>query len=154
MKRGGVKKESSISVAIVVAIVLIASVLLILHPSPEQVITVSADRLLRVEGVTRSSASVVVERLDGVATSIADPVSPVYEASLTTHGTLEEAELTFAFSELGSELPIQEVSVYMFNRETLSWEPVPTFFNLDRQTLTANVEFPGSILVGLGKRVL
>lgn len=148
------KKDSSLSIAIVVAIVLIASALLILRPSPEQVVAVSTDSLLRVEGVTRSSGTVVIERLDGVSTSIPDLASPVYEATLTGEGTLEDAELTFSFSDLDSGFPIQEVIVYLFNRETLAWESVPTFFDLENQTVTADVEFFGSILVGLGLRVL
>lgn len=150
MKRRSAKKDSSISVAIVVAIVLIASVLLILRPSPEQVVAISSDSLLRVEGVTRSSGTVVIERIDGVATSIPEPVSPVYEATFTTQGTLEEAQLTFSFAELSSDLPIQDASVYVFDRETLAWESLLTFFDLDQQTVTAEVEFSGSLLVGLG----
>ncbi|GEM_PF-3497694 len=148
------KKDSSISIAIVVAIVLIASALLILRPSPEQVVAVSQDSLLRVEGVTRSSGTVAIERLDGVATSIPGLMSPVYEVTLTRVGTLENAEFSFSFSDFPSELSIQEVTVYRFNRETLSWEAVPTFFDLDAQTLTAELEFSGSVLVGLGERVL
>lgn len=137
-----------------VAIVLIASALFILRPSPEQVVAVSADSILRVEGVTRSSGTVIIERLDRVSTSIPDITSPVYEATLTGEGTLEDAELTFLFSNLDSELQIQEVAVYLFNRETLTWESMPTFFNLENQTVTADMEFSGSVLVGLGKRVL
>lgn len=148
------KKDSSLSIAIVVAIVLIASALLILRPSPEQIVAVSTDSLLRVEGVTRSSGTVVIERLDGVSTTIPDLASPVYEVTLTGEGTLEEAELTFSFSDLDSEFSIQEVAVYRFNRETLMWESVPTFFDLENQTVTADMEFSGSILVGLGRRVL
>lgn len=148
------KKDSSLAIAIVVAIVLIASTLLILRPSPEQVVAVSSDSLLRVEGVTRSSGIVVIERLDGVAISIPDLVSPIYEVTVTDDGTLEDAELTFSFSEFGSELSIQQGAVYFFNRETLLWESVPTFFDLANQTVTADMEFSGSILVGLGLRVL
>lgn len=148
------KKDSSLSIAIVVAIVLIASVLLILRSSPEQVVAVSADNLLRVEGVTRSSGTIVIERLDGVSTSIPDLTSPIYEATLTADGTLEGAQLTFSFSEFGSTLSIQDAAVFVFNRETLNWEPAPTFFDLENQTVTADMEFSGSILVGLGRRVL
>lgn len=148
------EKDSSLSIAIVVAIVLIASALLILRPSPEQVVAVSTDSLLRVEGLIRSSGTVVIERLDGVSTSIPDPASPVYEVTLTNQGILEKAVLTFSFSDLDSEFLIQEVMVYLFNRETLTWESVPTFFDLENQTLTADMEFSGSILVGLGERVL
>lgn len=154
MSRRSGQKESNISIAIVVAIVLIASALFILRPSPEQVVAVSTDSLLRVEGVTRSSGTLVVERLDGVSTSILDLVSPIYEATITNNGTLEDAEFTFSFSDFGSELPIQEVAVYFFNRETLTWESVPTFFDLENQTVSADMEFSGSLLVGIGRRVL
>ena len=148
------KKDSSLSIAIVVAIVLIASALLILRPSPEQVVAVSQDNVLRVEGVTRSSGAVLIERLDGIETTIPSLLSPVYEVTLSGIGTLEQAEFSFSFSEFSAESSIQEVVIYQLNRETLSWEAVPTFFDLDAQTLTCAIEFSGSILVGLGERVL
>ena len=154
MSRGSTKKDSSISIAIVVAIVLIASVLLIVRPSPEHVAARSSDSLLSIEGVTRSQGVLAIERLDDVATSIPEPTGPIYEATLSTQGTLEEAQLTFAFGELDFGALIQEVVVYVFDRQTLSWESVPTFFDLDTQTVTADVEFSGSLLVGLGMRVL
>lgn len=142
------------AIAIVVAIVLIASALLILRPNPEEVVTVSQDNVLRVEGVTRSSSLVLIERLDSVETSIPNLVSPIYEVSLTDSGTLQKSVFTFSFPALSSDLSIQDVMVYQFSRETLSWEVVPTFFELDTQTLTSAVEFSGSVLVGLGTRVL
>ncbi|MCR4314347.1 MAG: hypothetical protein NUV84_03815 [Candidatus Uhrbacteria bacterium] len=148
------KKDSSLSIVIVVAIVLIASALLIVRPSPEQVVAMSTDSLLRVQGVTRSSGTVVIQRLDGVSTSIPELASPVYEATLTGEGTLEDAEFTFSFSDFDSGLAIQDVAVYVFNREMLTWESLPTFFDLENQTLTAHMEFSGSILVGLGIRML
>lgn len=154
MKRGSTKKDSVISVAIVVAIVLIASVLLILRPNPEHVVAISSDHLLRVAGVTRSSGVLLIQRLDGLVTSIPQPVGPIYEATLTAQGTLEEAQLSFSFAELGSDLSIQEAGVYVFDRETLAWQFVPTFFNLDQQTVSVDLEFSGSLLIGLGKRVL
>ncbi|HLD20580.1 MAG TPA: hypothetical protein VJB64_00630, partial [Patescibacteria group bacterium] len=112
------KKDSSLSIAIVVAIVLIASALLILRPSPEQVVAVSQDNVLRVEGVTRSSGAVLIERLDGVEAAIPSLVSPVYEVTLSGIGTLEQAEFSFSFSEFSAEASLQEVVVYQFNRET------------------------------------
>lgn len=148
------KKDSSLSIAIVVAIVLIASVFLLLRPSPEQEAAVSTDGLLRMEGLSRSSGTLRIERLDDIATSIPQPQSPIYEATITQEGTLESGELTFLFSELDSSTPIQDVAVYVFNRQSLAWEALPTFFDLDQQTVTAQIEFSGSLLVGLGTRVL
>jgi hypothetical protein len=142
------------AIAIVVAIVLIASVLLILRPSPEQVVAVSQDTLLRVEGVARGGATVMIERLDGVDTSIPSLVGPLYEITLTRSGMLEDAQLMFSFAEFASAFSISNVAVYRFNRETLSWEVLPTFFDLDTQTISCPLEFSGSVLVGLGNRVL
>ncbi len=153
MRRGSVKKESSLSIAIVVAIVLIASALFILRPSPEQVVAVSQDSLVYLEGVTRSPSILTIERLE-VDTTVVSLVSPVYELYLESEGLLQNGELTFSFSEFDSDVPIQEVTVYQFDRETLSWVALPTYFDLDRQVVTCELEFSGSILVGLGKRVL
>ncbi|MBI4257003.1 hypothetical protein HY626_03045 [Candidatus Uhrbacteria bacterium] len=148
------KKDSSFSIAIVVVIVLIASALLILRPSPEQVVAVSQDNVLRVEGVTRSTGTVLIERLDGVETTIPSLLSPVYEVTLSGIGTLEQAEFLFSFSEFSARASLQEVVIYQFNRETLSWEAIPTFFDLGAQMLTSELDLSGSILVGLGERVL
>lgn len=154
MLRRSQKKESSIPIAIVVAIVLVASALLILRPSPERVVAVSSDGLLRLEGVARSSSSASIERLDGVVASIPGAFGPVYELTFQGSGTLQDAQLGFSFLEFDSGLAIQDVAVYRFNRETLAWEPLPTFFDLEIQTVTADIEFSGSLLVGLGEHVL
>ena len=154
MKRGSAKKESSISIAIVVAIVLIASVLLILRPSPEQVVVLSEDTFVRLEGVTRSSVTVLIQKLDGVQASVPGLTSPVYELSLESEGVLENGELTFSFSEFDPEQAIQDAVVYQFDRVTLSWVALPTYFDLDSETVTCVLEFSGSVLVALGSRVL
>jgi hypothetical protein len=150
MSRGSIKKESNIPIAIVVAIVLIASAFFFLRPAPEQVVGISSDGLVRVEGVARGSDTLTIERLDGVQTTISPLVSPVYELYLESEGLLENGELTFSFSEFDSELPIQEIAVYQFDRETLSWVTLPTYFDLDSQTVTCELEFSGSVLVALG----
>ena len=154
MTRGKRAQESNWAIAIVVAIVLMASVLFVMRPSPEQVVAFSPDGLVRVEGVTRARGSILIERIDGVDTSMEGIVSPIYEVTLDGQGTLEETELSFSFAEFAfEELSIQEVTIYQFDRASLSWKPVPTFFTLAEQTLTSTVTLTGSTLVGLGERV-
>jgi hypothetical protein len=154
MKRGSAQKESSISIAIVVAIVLIASARLILYPNPEQIVAVSDDHLVRLEGVTRSSTAITIQRLDGIETPISPSVSSVYEISGETQSVLKNGELTFLFSEFDSDFLIQDVVVYWFDRETLSWIALPTLFDLSAQSVTTQLEFSGNALVTLGERVL
>ncbi|NQV89823.1 hypothetical protein HQ487_00275 [Candidatus Uhrbacteria bacterium] len=149
------KKESNFSVAMVVAIVLIASTFLFLRPAPEEVKARSEDGIVSLEGVTSESGVIVIERLDGVTTDIEHAVSPVYELAFTQRGILQEGELTFEFDQFTEEgLMIQDVVVYQFDRSTLSWEALPTSFVLETQTLFAPVSFAGNLLVGLGERVL
>lgn len=131
-----------------------ASALLILRPNPEQVVVLSSDHLVRLEGVTRSSTTITIQRLDGIEIPISSSVSPVYEISGETQGVLKNGELTFLFSEFGSDLLIQDVVVYGFDRETLSWIILPTLFDLSTQTVTTEFEFSGNALVTLGERVL
>lgn len=148
------KKDSNFSVAIVVAIVLVASALLLLRPAPEQVMALSEDGRVWVEGVTRESGTVLIERIDGVDTAIEGALSPVYELTLTSNGTLQDGELTFAFAEFAQEgQVIQEVVIYQFDRSSLSWKSLSTFFDLETQTLFAPLSLSGSLLVGLGERV-
>lgn len=154
MARGKHAQESNKAIAMVVAIVLVASTLLVLRPSPEQVVAFSQDGLVRVEGVTRSPGSILIERIDGVDISTEGVVSPIYEVTLDGQGVLEEAELLFSYESFALEgLSIQEVAMYRFDRASLSWKPLPTFFDLSEQTLTSTVTLSGSTLVGLGERV-
>jgi hypothetical protein len=153
MQSRGINNKSSISIAIVVAIVLIASVLIILRPMPEQVIATSQDGLVQVDGVTRASGALQIDRLDGVQTSIENILSPVYQISFGDDGVLEDAEVVMAFNELGQEeVSIQDATIYQFDRTTLSWQALPTFFDLSEGTLSASLTLSGSVMVGVGAR--
>lgn len=138
----------------VVAILLVASLFFILRPAPEEVVAVSADGLVRLEGVSRSSIEIQIERLDGVGTSFVDIMGPVYEITLSDSGMFQDMELEFLLSHLTDDsLRIQDVVIYYFNRSTLEWEPLPTAFDLSEEMLTTTITLSGSTLVGLAGRV-
>lgn len=154
MVRGKRAHESNWAIAMVVAIVLGASALLVMKPSPEQVVALSPDGLVRVEGVTRARGGVLIERIDGVDTSVEGILSPIYEITVGQQGTLEETELSFAYEAFEREtLVIQEVVIYQFDRTSLLWKPLPTFFDMDEQNVSTTLTLSGSALVGLGERV-
>lgn len=144
------KKESHISIAIVVAIVLTASVLLIVRPAPERIFAVSEDRIVRIEGVTRTADQITIERLDGVEHSVSGLLSPIYEIGLVNGGVVEAAEIEFSFSQFAGGHSIQDVSVYTFESSELTWVALPTFFDLAKETVSAQATISGSLMVGLG----
>lgn len=138
----------------VVAILLVASLFFILNPVPEEVVALSPDGVVRLEGVSRSSIEIQIERLDGVETSFAHIASPVYEITLSDSVMFQDIELEFLFSRLESEsLRIQDLVIYYFDRSTLEWEPLPTAFDLSEEILTTTITLSGSTLVGLGERI-
>lgn len=153
MARRKKTKEFSWPIAIVIAIVLVGSLVLILRPVPEQVFAQSTDGHVRMEGVTRNLATPIeIERLDGVQSSVEELLGPVYEIRLES-GFVDRVDLEFDF-ELASddELSLQEVLIYFFDRETLTWQPMDTFFDLDREILTTSTTISDNLLVALGHR--
>ncbi|MBI2473010.1 hypothetical protein HYV70_00435 [Candidatus Uhrbacteria bacterium] len=147
------KKESGWSIAIVVAIVFVASLFLIVRSAPEQVFAFSQDARVQLTGVTRSSGSVEIQRLDDVEKSVRYLLSPVYEITLTSQGTIQNGELLFFFERTAEHNPTQEIVLYTFNTDTLDWESIPAFFDFSTQSFTAPIEFSGSLLVAVGSRV-
>ncbi|MBI5793492.1 hypothetical protein HZA87_00165 [Candidatus Uhrbacteria bacterium] len=136
------------SVAAVVAIVFVASVFVLLHSAPEEVAAVSQDGLVRASGLTRSSGSLVIERIDDVETSV-KTASAVYEVSLTGNGHLNDGELVMKVEDSAS---LSDLVLYTFHRETLSWIALPTLFDFADSILSTSLEFTGSLLIVAGER--
>src|SRR3989338_6961717 len=113
--RKQIKKEPNGPIAIVIAIVFVATVFLLVHAIPEQIIVFSPDGIVQVEGVTRSSGSIEIQRLDGVEKSVRYLLSPVYEITLTSNGTIQNGELHFFFERTAEHNPTQEIVLYTFN---------------------------------------
>lgn len=137
------------SVAAVVAIVFVASAFVILRSMPEQVTAVSQDGLVHATGLTRSSGSLMIERIDNIETSIRNVVSPVYEVSLSQDGSLSDGDLTMMIDQ--SET-VSDIAVYTFDRTTLSWIALPTLFDLSQRTISTSLDLSGSLLIVAGER--
>ena len=146
------KKESSWSIPILVAIVFVASLFLMIRSVPEQIVAFSEDGVVHVQGVTRSSGFVEIQRLDGIEKSVKYLLSPVYEVTLTSSGMIQNGELYFFFERKEANSATQEIVLYTFNNETLTWESIPSFFDFSTQTFTAPIEFSGSLLIAVGSR--
>ncbi len=145
------EKRKGGAVAAVVAIILVASVFILLKPAPEQVFVTSSDGLLRASGSTSSGVAFASERLDNVQTGIQEPVSPVYELSLTGGAELKNGEVIVVIND--DSISLSQVVIYIFDRATLLWIPLPTIFDLSNSTVSSSLSFTGSLLVGAGLRV-
>ena len=135
------------SIAAVVAIVFVASAFLLFVSAPEQVVGVSDDGLVHASGLTRSSQTLLIDRIDNVETSIQTVVSPVYEISLTGGGSLDGGEIVMVIDASES---VSESVFYTFDRETLSWTTLPTLFNLSERTISTSLNLTGSMLIVAG----
>lgn len=131
-----------------VAIVFVASAFLLFRSSPEQVVGVSDDGLVRASGLTRSSDALVIERIDNVETSIRNIMSPVYEVSLSQNGSLSNGELTMMIDQSES---LSNIAVYTFDRTSLSWIALPTLFDLSQGTISTSLDLAGSLLIVAGE---
>jgi hypothetical protein len=147
---GRKKKESQISIAIIVAMVLFGSIFLFWTAAPEQLVAGSQDGMVQVTGLTRSAADVSIERLKDVQVGVDGVIGPAYELILDS-GHLEQGELTFFIDE---NADVTEVVLYQFNRNTLTWLPLATSFDLTSGSVSAQIEFSGSTLVVPVSRVL
>jgi hypothetical protein len=132
------------SVAIVVAILFVASVFLFLCSVPEQVVGVSQDGLVSASGLTRSVESLTIERIDNVDTDLSRVVSPVYQVSLSGTGNLERGELVM---HIEGDRSLSEIMLYTFDRSTLAWREMPTLFDLADSSISTSLEFTGSLMI-------
>lgn len=137
------------SIAAVVVIVFVASAFFLFRSVPEEVVGVSHDGLVRASGLTRSSESLVIERIDNIQTSVRNVVSPVYEVSLSEGGSLERGELTMVIDQSAS---LSDIVVYTFDRTTLGWIALPTLFDLSETTIFTSLDLVGSLLIVAGWR--
>lgn len=146
---GRKSSQTNRSIAIVVAIVFVASVFLLFRSAPEEVVGFSDDGLVRISGLARSSETLVIERIDKIETSIKKPVSPVYEVSLTGGGSLEDGELVMMINQSES---LSELVFYTFDRSSLTWIALPTLFDLSHRTISTSLNFSGSLMIVAGEQ--
>ncbi len=144
------REKPNWAVAAMVAMVLIGTLALVWSPAPEEMVAGSPDGAVQVSGLTRSAASLTVERLQGVEVGVEGALGPVYELTLD-RGLLEQGELTVVVS---GGVDVTEVVLYEFDRDTLTWLPLATSFDLTDGSVSAVIEFSGSTLVTAVSRVL
>ena len=113
---GRKETERRFSIAAVVAIVLIASVVVFIKTEPERVVAISEDRLLRVSGFVSGGASLEVKNLDSVEIKNGFKTLRVYELSLGNSAKLKNGEIIFKVPDTQDE---RVLYFYLFNRETL-----------------------------------
>lgn len=142
--------KHTIQIAIVVAIVLVASLFASFTSAPEKIYVRSEDGLVEFEGVARPAGTVSINREDEI--NGADGImSPVFSLSTSEEVVVDRGEVLFHITK--QELDITELDVYTFDVVTLNWEPLPTIFDLSQRTISASIEFSGTVLVGVGQRL-
>ena len=144
------KKETQVSIAVIVAMVLFGNIFFFWAPAPEQLVAGSQDGLVQVTGLARGESDLTVERLQGVQIDVEGALGPAYEL-LLTDGRLEQGEIKVFLDE---SVDITEVVLYQFNRDTLTWTQLATGFDLTSGSVSAVIEFYGSTLVVAASRVL
>jgi hypothetical protein len=145
---------SNKSIAAVVAIVLISTLVLFWNPTPETVSAVSDDTKIQAQGLTRSDSDLVIDRFDNVDVTLSSVMSPVYQLSLEDGGRLLDGLLTMEF--LDGEIEdsdLTEIVLYVFDPATLSWQPLVTSFDLSTNEIFSTVEFSGWVMVVAAERL-
>lgn len=143
------KQEPNWAIAAVVAIVLFASLFLIRADAPEHVVASSDDGVVTIDGSTRASGAVMIERSANVGIAFEDSLSDVYLVSLEHGGQLVGGELVFALPELD----VTEVAIYQYDPSVLDWVPLPTTFDLVLGTVSSELTFLDSVMLIVGDRV-
>ncbi len=142
--------ETTIAIAAVVAMVFVGSFILLTGQAPEQLQAISTDARVSVSGLSRDATKLGVERIDGVQTGLEGVLSDVYELRVDA-GVLEGGDLEMVVAQ---GVDVTEVTLYQYDRDTLTWFAQSTDFDLERQVVTSPITFGGSTLVVLVSRVL
>jgi len=141
------KKSDSWLVAAVVVIVVVTSLFFIFTPAPEEVFLRSSDGLVTFEGVARPAAG--IQLLTHEAVAVEDGIElPLYEI-VTPEGVVVVGGELAIVVDVGA-VDLTELVLYRYNVTSLSWEVLPTVYDLATTSVSAQVDVAGSLLVGFG----
>jgi hypothetical protein len=140
-------------IAIVVAVVLFGSLFALFAHVPDQVFARSEDGVVTLKAVTDSASVVEITSYEGVEIGTDDIASPVYELGADFDAVILDGELTVYVDASWGVFDLSEAVVYVFDRSDLAWKELPTTFTLSEMSISAPVEFVGSVLVGVGARI-
>jgi len=127
-----------------------ASFFVVFARAPEQVVGISSDRLLRVEGVAREATSVRILRLTNVEQSISLMRSPVYELSVRDGEILDPSVIRYRLPKELQSIPSNLLTFIIFDPKTLTWKPIPTMIDTKNEIATTNIPVHQTLLIGLG----
>jgi len=148
------KKNFHWHIAIVVAVVFVGSFLALFSSAPDHIFTRSSDGLVTLEAVTYSSSTVEIVLYEGTEGSVEELESPIYQISADIDATIQDGELEIVLDPTwGSDLDLSELSIFYFSGSTLSWEELPSTFDISENSVSALIEFTGNVQVGVGERV-
>jgi hypothetical protein len=139
--------QSSWNIAITVAIVFVASTFALFSLEPEQLFVWSDDSIVTLSALTRTS-EVEIKKYEGASLGM----ETVYELQAAVETLVEDGVLTVAINDPMAD--ITELSIYQYDRSSLSWVELPTGFDLANLVLSAPFSFSGSVLIGVSERRL
>lgn len=127
-----------------------ASFFVVFARAPEQVVGVSTDRALRVEGISYEATSLRVLRLTNVEQSIPLMRSPVYELSVRDGGILDESVIRYRIPKELQSAPSNLLTFIVFDAKTLSWKSIPTTIDEKKEIASARIPIHQVLMIGLG----
>lgn len=137
---------------LVIAVVFVGSFFVIFSTVPEKVVARSSDGVVSVEGISRFSNSVNIERLSSNK-SDSFMVSPVYSFVLSGKGELKESKIFFNLDNfLNQEISLDKLFIFVYDSTDFEWKELPTFLNLQNNKLGTEFDLFGvhNFVVGKG----
>lgn len=117
---------------LVIAVVFVGSLLMLFVRQPEQVVAVSAEGRLRIEGLVREAVGVKIETIDLSKNQ--------YALSIDRGRVLEDVTMTF----FGKKILEQEAQLFLFDRSLTTWTEHPLLFDEQKERFSLHLNRLGS----------
>ncbi len=152
MARGKKKtQEMYWLIAIVVAVVFVGSLFAAFSSVPDQVFARSEDGAVTLRAVTDSASLVEIILVESFDAEIDGLASPIYEIRTDESALILNGELEMVVqSEWRDGLDLTEAQIIVIDRYGAGSEVLSTVFDLSEKSVSAPIEFQGSVFVVLG----
>ncbi len=127
---------------LIVAVVFVCSLWIVFARQPEQIVAVSGDGVLKVEGVAREVRGVTLEVLDRSTSQ--------YAVSVDGQRMLENVTISFPSKEVFPK----GIQLLVFDRSTNAWIQEPCSYDKESEQYSVHLDKLGSTVIRIGYPVL
>ena len=146
------KKKTDVFMIGILFFIFVVTLFVVFLRAPEQVVGVSADGMVRIEGTAHDPSVVDIVKLSGAEKSIMGMIAPVYEISVRGGKTIDRAIVSYQVPPQAAAIGFDKLTLIAFDPTSLSWKPVQTVFDTSNQIATTTTAVESSLMIGLGKK--